>query len=342
MTSQEPIPVSTGIRKALTRRLQRKIESRTRRLIEAQQELMDRSGVVGVTLAPQPEISTPKTAKQIVAAFDVAFTVAERTVMAARHCLRKFTRWAGDKLFDRELLEAWVKHVSATTYSSHHKNALCGWVMRVARWAHATGRIDRNIATGIKIVSSPPQQAREPFTKEEVDKLIMIAGERENTKYLAFLIKLAWETGMAITDACTLKWGHIDLSKCIITRPRTKTGTLQIAPFDFGGRLHDAIIEQQKETIHVFGKIAPEYPVCLKACRAPNHSSEAFTKLVKKSGMPPRTFHSLRGTFVTDCVNKNVPLPVAMSMVGIKTTETFVAYAKLKPETIREHRAAIR
>lgn len=338
-TSTAPT-VAVAVSREKIVRLQRKINRHAKALMDAQLEAVKHS--IDVNAAPLRMLEAPQQARMLCAEYVSAMPHPEKR-KCQRECIKVFLRWAGDRPMTRELLEQWFVWLGSSKYSQSYRKELGLAPMAVARWASATRRIPVDITHGLRAPKGVHQQPRPVWTEEETELLIDIARRREKTMHMAFLIRLGWETGMAISDCCNLEWWQVDMDKCTIRRKRIKTGVEAIIPFTFGGKLHEALKQQLEDTKRAFGgTFMPTYPVCRQAYMHSTYMASMLNRLVKKSGLPHRSFHSWRGTFISDCINKGVAVPVAMRMAGLKTVATLNAYATIDEKLIREQRAQIR
>ena len=343
MPNEKP---KTTIRKVITKELQDKLEYRTRAYMETQREILDRaagmpSGVSFVALNPK----IPPPASALCADYmSKQAEAGKKNSQHAKECwLKHFLRWAKDRVFTRELLEEWVVECSKMDCSDTEKHMRARMPCAIARWAAATKRLDNDITVGIKLPRRGPQRARPLWTKEETDALIEFAAQRERTKKLIPIIALGWDTGMAIADCLTLKWKDVDMDRCVIRKERKKTGVLSTIPFEVGGRLHQVLKGLQEEAKARHGGVNPEANVIWQFVTREQYAHMEMSRFFKAAGVPKgKTFHSWRGTLVSNSIAEGVPTPVAMRIVGMKTTGIFNQYATVEEETIREHQSKLR
>lgn len=335
--------VKTGIRKVITRALERELTSANRKLLNVQRKILSRSPNAGFTLeAVSP--SVPKQASRLCAEFLAAKVCKPRTADSLRHLLKTFMQWAGDRLLTRELLEQWVVYVSSREdWKPSYKNLMAKPPLSVARWAHATGRLSVNLATGIKPPKCPPQQPRDTWSPEEFEQLLEYANSKESTKHIGVLLTIGWETGMSFSDCCLLEWGHVDLERCIIRKRRVKTDTEAVIPFVFDSRMHKLLLELHADAMLRYKSVTPSTPVCAKAYIDRHATTKALYRMLNSCGIRKgRTFHSFRSTFISDCANKGVSTPMAMKMTGLKSPSVFSLYATIDEKALREQRSIIR
>lgn len=181
------------------------------------------------------------------------------------------------------------------------------------------------------------------------------AVETESVKDIKGLpILLALETGMRIGEICALKWEDIDFESSIIKVQRTKQ---RIAlPSATGQRTK--IIETIPKTTNA-NRIIPlskKVKSALLHCKKQSHSeyvitneghsveprtiSYRFERIKQKIGLMNVSFHALRHTFATRCVELGVNIAAISSLLGHSSIKlTLDTYTN---SFIEEQRAAIK
>jgi integrase len=340
MNSPE-LKVIRPVRKAITSKLQQKLERATRRMLSIQKEIAVRSQVGQFIQLPKcPNV--PKTLWDNIAEYFQNNKLSKKTENDRRVVLHRFAGVVGARPLSREVVEEWIRlqHKSSRADSTKAKESMD--VAVFLKWLHESGRTPEYWHKGVKVIPAPPQQPRRPYTKLEYQRIVEVAEEQLSTRHIGFIVKLGWHTGMALVDCCDLEWKHIDVDGCTITRPRTKTGQEAIIAYEFGGELDRAIRAQREEAIAVYDKATGILPVCRQAHRNKTNVSRLFKQVVEKAGIPYRSFHSWRGTFISHLVKSGTNLAVGMKMTGIKDPEVFAKYATVDAETIRKAVCGIR
>ena len=181
------------------------------------------------------------------------------------------------------------------------------------RLARELGYIEVNPASpaalGSQLEDRGEDTGREPFTADEIKKLIKAAdGEWKGATLLAAT------TGLRLGDVTRLEWASVDMKKGVLTVKTGKTGKGVQLP------MHPDFVAWLKKQIRGIGK-APVFPKLSKTrLNGDNGLSELFMGIVKKAGIVQRTveregkgratnsktFHSLRHSFISMLANAGV------------------------------------
>ena len=185
------------------------------------------------------------------------------------------------------------------------------------------------------------QRKQQSFDEESIARMIEALG-REPLKYRAITF-LALDTGLCLGELMALKWVDIDFDRSLLSvsksnqalrgrgiytkEPKNKSSIRQVAisasVLDLLGRYREwqtrqrvAAGEMWADEDWLFTKHTgkPMYPT------TPSHWFRAF---LKRNGLPPMRFHSLRHLSATLLIALNVPLKNVSSRLGhadIRTT----------------------
>ncbi len=126
--------------------------------------------------------------------------------------------------------------------------------------------------------------------------------------------------GLRRSEACMLKWEHVDLERRVLTIEGTKTGTIQIA-------LDDAtygLLAERAE--HSDPEVPWVFPTGTGNMIEPEALSKAFKRVCKEAGVEGVALHDLRRTWVTTAVGEGVPLEAAGRAVGHRSPQTTARY----------------
>jgi integrase len=176
---------------------------------------------------------------------------------------------------------------------------------------------------------------RLPFTKEQEEQIFAVLedpGRRsQNKAELRVLFHLGAFTGQRLKDCVLLQWQNVNLSRQRINVSQFKTGkevSIPVAP-----RLLEVLEEAKawKENSYVLPNTAERY---LRKDRndketGPGLVNHDVIRVIKWSGLQPSVkvdkraravtvygFHSLRHSFVSFCIDHNIPKAVAVSILG--------------------------
>jgi integrase len=176
---------------------------------------------------------------------------------------------------------------------------------------------------------------RLPFTKEQEEQIFAVLedpGRRfQNKAELRVLFYLGAFTGQRLKDCALLQWQNVNLSRQRINVAQFKTGkevTIPIAP-----RLLEVLREAQEwqDNTYVLPAIAKRYQRkdANGKDNGPGFVNHDVIRVIKWSGLQPSVkvdtraravtvygFHSLRHSFVSFCIDHNIPKAVAVSILG--------------------------
>jgi len=198
-----------------------------------------------------------------------------------------------------------------------------------------------NPAKNIKLPYQP-QSEKEPFTPEEVKKILDAIDEF----WFKVLISVGFYTGMRSGEIIGLMWSDIDFENKIISvkrrikkgkidTPKTKTSIRQIPLF---ANLEKLLLEHKKnsKSLFVFTNIRDNKPLYdVKSL----HSR--WTKAIEKSGVKYRILYNTRHTFITNMLkNSDLSMFQIAQIVGHSNTEMIMKnYARfIKGEQLKVSR----
>ncbi len=165
-------------------------------------------------------------------------------------------------------------------------------------------------------------EEREPFTPEEVSKLLL-AAESKGDYDLAALIWLAMWTGCRIEELCSLKVDEVKTDRIHVRDAKTKAGN-RVVPLHKRARPMVAKLrERSKDGYLLSGLTFNKYG------DRSNAIGKRFGKMKVKMGFgPAHVFHSIRKTVVTMLENAGVTEGVTADIVGHdKQTITYGLYS---------------
>jgi len=334
----QPIDLKVKRRILITKAQRRRLENAKRRLLEAQQAILWNNPNAASEIFPhQVEV---KTCRELVEDY-LRLTsghLKPKTVLEKHANLKVFTDWLGPRQLDREAVEMFNVDLHKIEWADSTKHLVGVAVASFLTWLYDSKRVKEDFRRGIKFPSQPRQKPRPIYSAEEVQKLVDAADDRP----IGFIILLAYNTGMAISDCCNLTWGSIDMDKLTITRNRQKTDVEAIITVKFGSALHRALERQREDTIRAFNSCDPGLPVCRWAYQNKHGFYTLFRRLCAQCAIPYRSFHSFRATMATSLMNTGTPLNVALKVMGLRSVQQMVGYATTPAESIREHMERLR
>ena len=237
--------------------------------------------------------------------------------------IARFVEWAGkgvemaavdDAMAERYAVEL-GRQVSGNTYNKHLVTLTAAW-RAVGRAAGVRGNPWADLPRKRKGTHS-----RRSLTKEEVAKVLALAeGE------LRSLVLVGLWAGLRLGDACRLKWDAFKADGAVEVKT-AKTGAVVRLP---AARLVAELGKRGEG--YVMPGMAAAYG------RDSSAVSKMVTALFERAGIatrerragwhqsrPTASFHSLRHTFVTRCVEAGVPVAVVRELVG-HTRETMTEH----------------
>ncbi|WP_207695194.1 hypothetical protein DOK67_0001270 [Enterococcus sp. DIV0212c] len=173
----------------------------------------------------------------------------------------------------------------------------------------------------------------------------------KNNKGLPIL--LALETGMRIGEICALKWEDIDFDSSVLKVQRTKqrislpsssgqrTKIIETTPktihanriIPMSSKIKKALLHLKKQAVSAYVVTNKEHSI------EPRTVSYRFERIKRKLGLNNVSFHALRHTFATRCVELGVNIAAISSLLGHSSIKlTLDTYTN---SFLEEQRAAI-
>jgi len=159
--------------------------------------------------------------------------------------------------------------------------------------------------------------------------------------WLEMVVHLAGSLGLRREEICGLKWECVEFDRrtISITAARTTAGAL-IVDKDTKNRSSARVLymgddifrlllrerQRQKDMEKTMGKAWPRTGLVAVDDKglpfSPNRLTEAFTRFIRRSGLPPITLHGLRHTFATVASAQGAPLFDIGKALGHSTPST--------------------
>jgi integrase len=327
--------------RVMTKVLHKQWETRVRLLRELQEKVAKRSPAARDYLFP-PAGNYTCDPKRLIDAYNATLTGAPNSIRNFKHVMSKISRFFNGAPMTREMMLEWHRSIAESSLAQNTKHIHSRVSRKFTAWCFAAKMTPRDLLEGVKMIQPKPQEARPVYTHEEYRKVLEVCDRYDNLRATGFIIKLGWWTGMAISDCCDLVWRDVDLERCIIKIRRMKTGTEAMIPFEIGGELHTALLKQRDLITRVYGSTSPGLPVCREFYQRRNLMHEKMAEVTHKAGIPHRTFHSWRATFMSACANNGVNTALAMKMVGIRSEGIFAKYVTPSEEALRREVVRVR
>lgn len=266
------------------------------------------------------------------------------TIRAHRLWLDKFFAHVGKRVDARSYAD-WVRHSFVTWGDRTARNFAIASAARFLSWCERQCLIDKSPHRLVRLPEPQQHDPREPFTEAEHDLLVAVA--EEDDPDIAWAIRLGWECGTAIADACLLQWSAVDLSGAVLKLRRRKTGEPCLIPLAQHGAVMEGLWQlsalprtaewpnKPPETIYVLPQLAADYLVALKSGSAGLQKRFAA---VRSKALPDckKSFHSLRASFCSALANGGMNLAAACRLSGHKDPRIFQQYVTADVDQLRE------
>lgn len=268
----------------------------------------------------------------------------ETTIRAHRRWLGLFLEHVGKKI-DAQSYSSWVRHAFATWGDRTARNFAIAAAARFLAWGERQRLIEKSPHRLVRLPEPQQHDPREPFTEAEYLKLMAVADLSDPD--LGWAIRLGWECGTAMADACLLQWSAIDFADRVIKLRRRKTGEPCLIPLAPDGKVlaglwnlstlprSDYWPNRPPEVIYVMPQLAANYIVALKSGGATLQTR--FRKVRDLAGVDPKkSFHNLRASFCSALANGGMNLAAACRLSGHRDPRIFQQYVTGDVEQLRE------
>lgn len=187
---------------------------------------------------------------------------------------------------------------------------------------------NRHYLTGIPLLERPPAKAKKKmvvtFSRTEQAMLLDCIYERMEPLMVAILLCLY--AGLRLGELCALRWTDIDFKGKVLTIDRTvqrlavlghmtKTILLETNPKSESSRRTIPLTSELLEILSGFKEEAP-YVFGREKPLDPRTMQYRFKKILKEVGIDDRTFHALRHTFATNCVENGMDVKTLSELLG--------------------------
>lgn len=259
----------------------------------------------------------------------------EATLEAYTQRLNKFAAFVGRRGVKRTLVNEWIQHLRNDEQLSkrtvvHYRRTLCtlyGWL--VENEFESKNPVSKPLS--LPVTHAP----KVPFTDEELSRLLAQAAGHEFWEYG---IMFGNETGLRLSDVALMRWGNsnqlgIDFTRKAVRWMPKKTKRYEKFVEIPLGEPCLAMLERMKLAAGTSEFVAPWMA---KQFQADAHRtlSMQFIRLAAKAHVYDKSFHNLRATFVTRCLQANISPAMVASFTGHSLSE-IMTYATFSLETKR-------
>lgn len=267
----------------------------------------------------------------------------ETTVRAHKLWLGRFFDRVGNRV-DAKSYADWVQYAFATWGDRTARNFAIASSARFLNWCERQRLIDQSPHKMVRLPEPEQHDPREPFTEAEYLQLLAVADEQDPD--LGWAIRLGWECGTAIADACLLQWSAVDLPAAVLKLRRRKTGEPCLIPLMPDGKVLNGLWDlsalprldewpNKPPVIYVLPQLAADYLVALKSGGA--GLQKRFAK-VRELALPgcTKSFHNLRASFCSALANGGMNLAAACRLSGHRDPRIFQQYVTADVDQLRE------
>lgn len=187
---------------------------------------------------------------------------------------------------------------------------------------------NRHYLTDIPMLERPAVKARKKtirtFSRAE-QSLLLECIYRQMDKFMAAVL-LCLYTGLRLGELCVLRWTDIDFEgktltvNCTVQRiampgHKTKTILLETNPKSESSK---RTIPLTSEFLQILSQFKGEHPYVFGGEKPldPRTMQYRFKKILKEAGIESRTFHTLRHTFATNCVENGMDVKALSEFLG--------------------------
>jgi integrase len=240
-------------------------------------------------------------------------------------------------------LEKWHKAESAKGKSGSTADYGLKVISAALARPKRLGLLLHNPAEAVKLFGNAGE-ARQPFTDEEIAKLLDVASK----EWKGMILLAAW-CGLRLADAAGLTWSNVDLEKKTLTFRPSKTRKSDAKPLVIA--LHSDVIAALKKLPRGIAN-APLF-ASLHGRKPGSHGglSNEFARLMVKAGIDrergeekkgkgrrtnAKSFHSLRHSMISRMANAQVSADVRKAIAGHSSDSAHKRYTHLSLDAQRK------
>ncbi|MCD7884099.1 MAG: site-specific integrase [Lachnospiraceae bacterium] len=195
-------------------------------------------------------------------------------------------------------------------------------ILKYAKSLHLIGEVPESAPVTVK------QKATSVFTEQEII-LIENRAQEEETPFAVGLLLTVY-TGLRIGELCALKWEDFDWANGTIHISKTIARVNDVNGIS-GAKTHLVIGSPKTESSNRIVPIPHSVLAYFKAhAGAPSHyvltgrakfmeprvCRARYTRFLKRAGVKHHTFHTLRHTFATNCVEQGMNVKALSEILG--------------------------
>ena len=221
----------------------------------------------------------------------------------------------------QELQEKIFDHLSRAGLSESLQKSVICVANQILTFAN------RHYQAGIQLLERPAAKAKKSavtFSRAE-QALLLDCIYRQMDKFKAAVL-LCLYTGLRLGELCALQWTDIDFEGKTLTVNRTvqriaapgrltKTILLETTPKSESSH---RTIPLTSELLEILSELKGKQPYVFggKKPLEPRTMQYHFKKILKEAGIKGRSFHTLRHTFATNCIENNMDVKALSELLG--------------------------
>ena len=200
-------------------------------------------------------------------------------------------------------------------------------IKAAASWGVEMGYLTSNPYKLIKGLPRIRKRDIDPFSKHERDRIIQAFNDHDYYDYYGSFVRFLFFTGCRPSEAVALKWEKIDsnfilFNEAIVEGVRQdSTKTYSSRRFPINGQLRELLNDIPRLTDLVFR--AKKGGVI----NINNFNRRAWHTVISELGIRFRSPYNCRHTFITECLNANIPVATVAYWVGNSPKVIYEHYA---------------
>lgn len=311
------------------------------------------------SLQPEPptlDAAPPATCSQYLSQFIVEYgefirglNYTDPAIKSNISALKLLLRRVGDQPLNEISIEMCEKFIATNQPTLETAAKYYGHLKAAFRRAKKWKRIDTNPFDEIT-KPKPREKLPDVFTLEEYEALLdSLPTNTHEERRLKRIVTVARDSGLRMSEILTLRKASLDFDRKLILivvtedfSPKSKRPRAVV----MSKRVESILLEQMAENVELSECIARSDYIFPSRSGQPLSKitvSHSFKQHVKRlyPNRPRLRFHSLRHTFASLLVERNVPLVRIQKLMGHSTIAMTEKYARLRSDDFSEARRAI-
>lgn len=218
-------------------------------------------------------------------------------------------------------IKTYLKRREAEGLTGASQNRYLATLKALFKAAVAYGHCRTNPAAEVRMLKED-QKVPDALTEVQAEALL-----RECSDEIRPAVTVAVDTGLRRSELFSLTWTDVDLEEGKLTVRKSKTGDFRVVWLADRAR---AVLTELKNRKVVDVRVFPFTDI-----------SAGVAAAGRRAGIGHVHMHQLRHTFATRLRDRGVPLDRIKELLGHRTMQMVLRYAKARPEQTREAVAAL-